>query len=90
MLLTFLRPVVLTGVMDHLEAVVYWRAAYRAIIPVLEEVLADMRYLARRQSPIRRVELGMMDIALVTEQLAHVTDRLAYWERMVPAPAMDA
>jgi hypothetical protein len=76
--------------MDHLQAAPYWRAAYRTIIPVLEQVLVDMRLLTRNQAPIRRVEVGLMDIALVNEQLAEMVERLAYWDRVAAATAMDA
>lgn len=76
--------------MDHLQAAPYWQAAYRTIIPVLEQVLVDMKLLTRGQAPIRRAELGLMDIALVNEQLAQMVARLAYWDRMAGARAMDA
>ncbi|MEP7105270.1 MAG: hypothetical protein ABI838_05450 [Chloroflexota bacterium] len=77
--------------MDHREAADYWRAAYRAIIPVLEELLNDMRFLARSQPTLRRAELGVMDIAPVAEQLDHMIERLDYWDRMaLVAAATDA
>jgi hypothetical protein len=76
--------------MDQLPTAPYWRAAYRTIIPVLEQVLVDMRLLARGEVPIRRVELGLMDIALVNEQLARMAERLAYWDRVAAATPMDA
>ena len=67
--------------MDHGEAAACGRAAYRAAIPELEELLNEMRLLARSQPTLRRAELGMMDIALVAEQLDHMIERLDYWDR---------
>ena len=77
--------------MEHRDAAAHWRATYRAVIPVLEEILNDMRFLARAQPALRRVEVGVMDVAPVAEQLSHFVERLAYWDRVaLVAAAMDA
>lgn len=76
--------------MDLREAAAHWRVLYRSIIPVLELVLVEMRLLARGQPPLARVELGLMDIALVSDQLAHAVERLAYWDRVAAAAVTDA
>jgi hypothetical protein len=75
---------------DYRDGTVSWRALYRSLIPMLEHVLAEMRVLARGQTPLRRVELGLMDIGLVSDQLAQVIERLAYWDRVAAAAVMDA
>ncbi len=75
--------------MDYREAAAHWRGVYRIVIPVLEQVLVEMRMLARGQPPLRRVELGLMDIGTVSDQLAHVVDRLAYWDRVAASAARD-
>jgi hypothetical protein len=75
---------------DYRETAAYWRAVYRTVIPVVEQVLVEMRLLARGQPPLRRAELGVMDIAIVTDQLVHLVDRLAYWDRAAAAAPTDA
>jgi hypothetical protein len=75
---------------DYREAAAHWGGVYRIVIPVLEQVLVEMRLLARGQPPLRRMELGMMDIGTVSDQLAHVVDRLDYWDRVAATAAMDA